>query len=195
MPAWPPILPCARFSFCFRQPYPAPGGGWCPGWPQATPKGPQGLDTSRRQRTLSRLEAKTPHWQTTPAPSRHPRPQPRPVQSRCSAPHPGPRPQPSHPQDRQESLISPCTQERSGVNLRASTDASVRASCHHLHLGMSWRTYDGPRDRSHLDKAEQEKRHKLRSCHNQPIRPSRRSPRVGRVLNRHGLVGMDVQGA
>jgi hypothetical protein len=66
--------PLRSFSFCFRQPYPALGGGWCPGWLQATPKGPQGLDTRRSQRTLSRLEAKTPHWQTTPAPSRHPPP-------------------------------------------------------------------------------------------------------------------------
>jgi len=51
-------FPCARF-FCFRSLNPALGGGGCPGWPAGHPEGPQGLDTSRSQRSLSRLEAKT----------------------------------------------------------------------------------------------------------------------------------------
>lgn len=90
MPAWPPILPCARFSFCFRQPYPALGGGWCPGWPQATPKGPQGLDTRRSQRTLSRPEAKTPALANHPAPAGtgHSTPALSPGQSDPAAQHP-----------------------------------------------------------------------------------------------------------
>ena len=53
-------FPTARFSFASGKPHLALGGGWCPGWPQATPKGPQGLDTSCSQRTLSRLEARPP---------------------------------------------------------------------------------------------------------------------------------------
>src|ERR1019366_6830030 len=61
------ICPCARFSFASGSLNPALGGGWCPGWPQATPKGPQGLDTSRSQRTLSRLEAKAPALANHPA--------------------------------------------------------------------------------------------------------------------------------
>jgi hypothetical protein len=35
------------------------------------------------------------------------------------------------------------------------------------------------------DEVEQAKGHKPRSCRNQPIRPSRRSPRLRRVLNRY----------
>ena len=92
MPAWPPILPCARFSFCFRQPYPALGNGWCPGWPQATPKGPQGLDTRRSQRTLSRPEAKTPALADHPAPSGTPPPSAAASPIPLLSAHPGPRP-------------------------------------------------------------------------------------------------------
>src|ERR1035438_6461447 len=35
--------PLPVFSSASGKPHLALGGGWCPGWPQATPKGPQGL--------------------------------------------------------------------------------------------------------------------------------------------------------
>src|ERR1022692_2912251 len=101
--------PLRSFFFCFRQPHLALGGGWCPGWPQATPKGPQGLDTRRSQRILSRLEARPPllanHPRCKPAPDPASRQQPHPARSRRSAPHSASRPIPAHPLNRQGSLI------------------------------------------------------------------------------------------
>src|ERR1017187_3578406 len=102
--------PLRSLFFCFRQPHLALGGGWCPGWPQATPKGPQGLDTRRSQRILSRLEARPPllanHPRCKPAPDPASRQQPHPARSRRSAPHSASRPIPAHPLNRQGSLIS-----------------------------------------------------------------------------------------
>ena len=103
--------PLRSLFFCFRQPHLALGGGWCPGWPQATPKGPQGLDTRRSQRILSRLEARPPllanHPRCKPAPDPASRQQPHPARSRRSAPHSASRPIPAHPLNRQGSLIGP----------------------------------------------------------------------------------------
>jgi hypothetical protein len=58
--------PLRSFFFCFRQPHPALGGGWCPGWPQATPKGPQGLDTRRSSASFPGWKQGPRYWQTTP---------------------------------------------------------------------------------------------------------------------------------
>jgi hypothetical protein len=91
-----PRHPPALISFASGSLNPALGGGWCPGWPQATPKGPQGLDTRRSQRTLSRLEARSPVAVNHSSASRHPHSQPRPACSRCPVTHPGPLP-PSQP--------------------------------------------------------------------------------------------------
>jgi hypothetical protein len=47
-----PLFP-RHFPACFRQPAKPAGHGRCPGWPKATPQGPQGLDSSRTRRTMS----------------------------------------------------------------------------------------------------------------------------------------------
>src|ERR1035441_8047010 len=64
--------PLRSFFFCFRQPHPALGGGWCPGLPQATPKGPPGPDTTRSHRLPSRGGKKPPPpLANPPAANRH----------------------------------------------------------------------------------------------------------------------------
>src|ERR1017187_1668438 len=122
--------PLRSLFFCFRQPHLALGGGWCPGWPQATPKGPQGLDTSCSQRTLSRLEARPPAPvnHAPQAGTEHDTPSaspasPFPLTSTTSWPPP---PHPSHPRDRQGSLICPCARGPGRVKSPTATD-SVRA--------------------------------------------------------------------
>jgi hypothetical protein len=125
-----PDTPPALISFASGSLNPALGGGWCPGWPQATPKGPQGLDTRRSQRTLSRLEARSPVAVNHSSASRHPHSQPRPACSRCPVTHPGPSPHPSHPRDRQGSLICPCRRRRRQANPRTPADGPIAAGRH-----------------------------------------------------------------
>ena len=59
----PPGQPSTGFAFlaCFHSRQNRTGSGHCPGWPKATPQGPQGLDSGRSQRTM-------PGWKQGPVP-------------------------------------------------------------------------------------------------------------------------------
>ena len=98
-----PLSPSARFPFCFRQPHPALGSGWCPGWPQATPNG-------RRALTSDVPSAHCPGWKQRAATGKDRRklaPDTPPPGSAPASPFPADQhriPALAHPRDRQRSL-------------------------------------------------------------------------------------------